>query len=36
MRSGSMKCFDDCFNYNVIAGKVLALTESISKETQHK
>jgi glycosyltransferase involved in cell wall biosynthesis len=36
MRGRSLKCFDDCFNYDVIAGKVLDVTESIARETRHR
>jgi glycosyltransferase involved in cell wall biosynthesis len=31
MRDRSFKCFDDCFNYHVMAGKVLEITESIAR-----
>jgi glycosyltransferase involved in cell wall biosynthesis len=36
MRDRSLKCFDDCFNYDVIAGKVLEVTESIAREARHR
>jgi glycosyltransferase involved in cell wall biosynthesis len=32
MRDGTLKCFDEHFNYDVIAGKVLEITESIARE----
>ncbi len=36
MRDRSLKCFNDCFNYDVIAGKVLDVTESIARETRRQ
>jgi glycosyltransferase involved in cell wall biosynthesis len=36
MRARAWKCFDDCFNYNMIAGKVLEVTETIVKEGRRK
>jgi len=36
IRSQTVKCFDDNFNYNLIASRVLQLTESISRESQRK
>jgi glycosyltransferase involved in cell wall biosynthesis len=35
MRDGTLKCFDKHFNYDVIAGKVLEITESIAREIRH-
>lgn len=32
MRMHSRKCFDECFNYDVVAGKILEITESIYSE----
>jgi glycosyltransferase involved in cell wall biosynthesis len=32
MRERARKCFDNCFNYNLTAGRVLAVTESIVRE----
>jgi glycosyltransferase involved in cell wall biosynthesis len=32
LRDRSLKCFDACFNYHVIAGRVLEVTESIARE----
>ncbi len=34
LRHRSLKCFDACFNYDVIAVKVLEVTESIARETR--
>lgn len=36
IRSQTVKCFDDYFNYNLIASRVLQLTESISRESRRK
>ena len=32
LRDRSLKCFNACFNYHVIAGRVLEVTESIARE----
>ena len=36
LRDRSRKCFDACFNYHVIAGRVLEVTESIARETPRR
>jgi glycosyltransferase involved in cell wall biosynthesis len=36
LRDHCLKCFNDFFNYDVTRGKVLELTESLSKESPHR
>ena len=36
MRARSIECFDGCFNYNMIAEKVLDVTESIIRRKQRR
>jgi glycosyltransferase involved in cell wall biosynthesis len=36
MRARSIECFDECFNYNIIAEKVLDVTESIIRRKQRR
>lgn len=36
LRDRSLKCFDTCFNYHEIAGRVLEVTESIARQTPRR